>query len=82
MGLGQFFVAWVGLGQPFMVWVFEFQKFPLKTSNFSIFSLRIKKNCFRLGQKVYGSKPGRPLIYCVSKVSSGQVGSGPISSFK
>jgi len=48
-------------------------------SNFSIFSLRVKKNCFGSGQKVPGSKLGRPLIYCGSKVSLGRVGSGPIS---
>jgi len=59
--LGQFFVAWVELGQPFMIG-FEFGKFPLKMSKF-----------FRSGQKVPGSKVGRPLIYCGSKVSSGQV---------
>jgi len=51
---------------------FEFQKFPLKMSNFSTFSPSGQKNCFRSGQKVPGSKPGRPLIYCGSKVSSGQ----------
>jgi len=52
----------------------EFGKFPLKTSNFSIF--------FPLGQKVPGSEPGRPLIYWGSKVCSGRVGSGPISTKK
>jgi len=31
-------------------------------------------------KKVPGSKAGQPLIYCGSKVSSGRVGSGPISS--
>jgi len=54
----------------------KFGKFCLKTSNFQFFSLRVKKNCFGSGQKVPGSKPGRPLIYCGSKVSSGRVGSG------
>jgi len=52
---------------------FEFWKFPLKMSNFQFFSLRVKKNCFGSGRKVPGSKPGRPLIYCRSKVSSGRV---------
>jgi len=54
---------------------FEFGKFPLKMSNFSIFSLRVKKNIFGSGRKVPGLKAGRPLIYCGSKVSSGRVGS-------
>jgi len=52
---------------------FGFGKFPLKKSNFSIFSLGVKKNIFRLGQKVPQSKAGRPLIYCGSKISSGRV---------
>jgi len=38
------------------------------------------KNLFGSGQKVSGSKVGKPLIYCRSKVSSGQVGSWPIST--
>jgi len=43
-------------------------------SNFSIFFLSgQKKNLFGSGQKVPGSKAGRPLIYCGSKVSSGQI---------
>jgi len=44
MGLGQFFMARVRLvrfGSPHL-W-FEFGKLPLKMSNFSIFSLRVKK---------------------------------------
>jgi len=44
---------------------FEFGKFPLKMSNFSIISPS--------DQKVSGSKPGQPLIYCES---------GPISRKK
>jgi len=51
---------------------FEFGNLPRKMSNFSIFSLRVKKNLFGSGQKVPGSKASRPLIYCGSKVSSGQ----------
>jgi len=50
---------------------FEFGKFPLKMSNFSIFFPSGQKNLFGLGTKVPGSKAGRPLIYCGSKVSSG-----------
>jgi len=50
---------------------FGLGKFPLKMSNFSVFSLQVKKNLFGLGQKVPGSKLGQPLIYCESKVSSG-----------
>jgi len=52
------------------------ENFPLKTSNFSIFFPLDKKNIFGLGHKVAGSKGGRPLIYCGSKVSSGPVRSG------
>jgi len=54
-------------------------KFPLKITNFSIFSLPVKK-LFGPVQKVTRSKTGGPLIYCGSKVCSGQVGSGPYSS--
>jgi len=52
---------------------FEFQKFALKMSNFSIFSPSGQKNLFGSGRKVPGSEAGQPLIYCGSKVSSGQV---------
>jgi len=54
---------------------FEFGKFPLKTSNFSIFSFRVKKNLFRSHQKVSRSKAGQSLIYCRLKVGLGRVGS-------
>jgi len=73
---GQFFVARVGLGQPFMVWVWIWKISP-KSVNFLPSG---QKNLFRSGQKVPGSKAGRPLIYCGSKVSSGRAGSGPISN--
>jgi len=33
-----------------------------------------------MDQKVHGSKTGRPLIYCGSKVCSNQAGQGPISN--
>jgi len=51
-------------GQVSQLWFgFGFEKFPLKTSNFSIFfPPDSKKNLFRLGQKVPGSKAGWPLI--------------------
>jgi len=52
---------------------FAFGKFPLKMSNFSIFSLRVKKNILGSGPKVPRSKADQPLIYCRSKVSSGRV---------
>jgi len=42
---------------------FGFGKSPLKIPNFSIFSLRIKKNLIGSGQKVHGSKLVRPLNY-------------------
>jgi len=72
MGPGQKFLTQVGsifcgLGRVSHLWFgFEFGKFPLKMSNFSFFSLRV-------GRKVPGSKLGRPLIYCGSKVSLGRV---------
>jgi len=60
-------MAQVGSGWVSHLWFgFEFGK---KT----ISSGRVKK--------YPGSKVGRPLIYCKSKVSSGRVGSGPISKF-
>jgi len=34
---------------------------------------RVKKYCFGSGRKAPGLKPGRPLIYCGLKVSSGRV---------
>jgi len=52
---------------------FGFGKFPLKISNFTIFSLLVKKNIIGLGQKVPGSKTGQPPTYCGSKVCSGRV---------
>jgi len=65
------------LGQVSHLWFgFWVGKLPLKIT---IFSLCVKKNLFGSGQKVPGSKAGRPLIYCWSKVCSGQVRSGPIS---
>jgi len=74
------YVVVMGLGQKFLTRVrsdiyglgLNFENFPLKCQIFQFFSLRVKKNCFRLGRKVPGSKLGRPLIYCGSKVSSGQ----------
>jgi len=54
-GSGWFSHLWFG---------FEFGNFPLKMSNFSIFSLRVKKSLW------VGSKAGQPLIYCGSKVST------------
>jgi len=79
VGPGQFFVAQVGSGRVNHLWFgVGFGKFPLKCLIFQIFSLRVKKNLFRLGQKAPELKAGRHLIYCGSKVSSGRVGSGLI----
>jgi len=44
------------------------ENFPLKSQNISIFPPLAQKNLFGLGQKVPGSKVGRPLIYCGPKV--------------
>jgi len=70
MGQGQNFLTQVGSGEPSMVWIWKIS--PQKCQNFWFISLRIKKNIFGLGLKVHGSKAGRPLIYCGSKVYSGQ----------
>jgi len=81
MGPGQNFLIRIGPGRVNHLWFgLEFGKFRLKMSNFSIFYPSGQKNLFGLGPKVHGSKVGRPLIYCGLKVSSGRVGSGPISS--
>jgi len=50
-------------------------------SNFSTFFPSDKKYFLESGRKIPGSKVGRPLIYCGSKVSLGRVGAGtgPIS---
>jgi len=74
MGPGQNFLTRVGPGRVRNLWFgFDLGKFPLNMSNFSIFFCFGSKNIFGLGQKVSGSKAGRPLIYCGSKVSLGQV---------
>jgi len=88
MGPGQNFLTRFGSGQFFcgLGWVaiyglgLNLENFPLKMSNLSTFFHLCQKNLFESGRKVPGSKAGRPLIYCRSKVSSGLVGSGPISS--
>jgi len=61
MGPSQKFLTQVGSifcgsGRVSHLWFeFEFEKFPLKMSNFSILSLRVKKNLFGLGLEVPGS---------------------------
>jgi len=56
---------WLGSGSH--LWFgFEFQKFPLKMSNFSNFTILVKKNLFGSGR--VGKYPGRPIIYCTSKL--------------
>jgi len=67
------------LGRVSHLW-FGFGKFALKIPNVSIFFPLGQKNLFRSGQKVPMSKTGQPLFYCGSKVCSGLVGSGPIST--
>jgi len=71
VGSGQFFVAQVGSGQPFVVWVWIWKFSPKNTKFFNFFPFESKK--IALGRIVPGSKPGQPLIYCGSKVSSGRV---------
>jgi len=67
-GSDQFFVARVGSGQLFMVWVWIWKISP-KNVKFQFFPFGSKKISSG-GVKKY---PGRPLIYCGSKVSSGWV---------
>jgi len=70
VGSGQFFVARVGSGQPLV----RIRKIsPKNVKFFNFFPFVSKKNCFGSGRKVPRSKPGRPLICCGSKVSSGRV---------
>jgi len=76
MGLGKIFLTQIGSFFCCSSWVRSatsgFGKFPLKSPNFLTFSLGV-------GSKIPRSKLGQPLIYCVSKVCSGRVGSWPIS---
>jgi len=80
VGSGQIFVARVGSGQPSLVCVWIWKISPKTVKFFIFFALQVKKNVLGSGQKVPGSEPGWPLIYCGSKVCSGWVGSGPISN--
>jgi len=82
MGLGQNFLTQVGSGQLFVAWVgsaiyglgLDCENFSQKCQNFQFISLSgQKKNLFRLGPKVPRLKVVWPLIYCGSKVCSGQV---------
>jgi len=68
MGTGQNFLpgsGWVSLGQPSMIWAW-FWKISLNNVKIFNFYPLGQKNIFELGQKVPGSKAGRPLIYCGS----------------
>jgi len=71
-GLGRVHFLWLGSGQVGSA-IYGLGLNLENFSNFSIFILRIKKNCFGSGRKVPRSKPSWPLIYCRSKVRSGQV---------
>jgi len=64
-----------------MVWL-EFGKFPLKMSNFSIFFPSGQKKLLWVGSESTRVKAGSAsyLLRVKSKLGSGQVGSGPISS--
>jgi len=59
--LGQIVSAIFGLG---------LENFPRKSQIFQLFDLRVKKILIGSGQKVPGSKPDWPFIYCRSKVCS------------
>jgi len=71
VGSGQFFVALVGSGQPFMVWVWIWKFSPKNVKFLNFFPFGSKKSLW--AEKYLGMKAGQPLIYCGSKVSSGQV---------
>jgi len=72
---GQVNFLWLGSGLPFMVWVWIW-KISSKNINFFNF-LPFGSKKISLGR--VRKYPGRPLIYCGSKLSSGRAGSGPIS---
>jgi len=76
---GQKILTRVGSGQPIMVGVWIQKISPKNLKYFNFFPLRVKKNLLGLGEKVPVSNAGRPLIYCGSKVSSGQGPSLPSS---
>jgi len=71
LGSGRVLSAIFGLGM-------DLENFPLKRQIFQFLALQVKQNFIGLGRKVPGSEPGRPLIYCRSKVCLGQVGSGRV----
>jgi len=50
----------------------DLENLPQKTKISQFFPLWIKMNLLGSGQKVRRSKTGQPLIYCRSKVCSGQ----------
>jgi len=73
--LGHFFVARVSSGRVSHLWFgLEFGKFPLKTSNFSIFSLRVKKKLLRVGSEStqVKARSASYLLRVKSKLGSGQ----------
>jgi len=70
MGTAQKF--WPGSVKPPLVWVWVWKISPKNPKFFNFFPFGLKK--------VPRSKTGWPLIYCRSKVCSGLVRSGPIST--
>jgi len=74
VGSYQIFVARAGLGQPSVVWVWIWKISPKNVKFFNFLPFGSKKS-----HRV-GSEPGRPLIYCGSKVCLGRVRSGLIST--
>jgi len=83
VGSGQFFVARVRSGRVSHLWFgIEFRKFPLKASNFSIFYPSGQKKSLQVGSESTRVKAGSAsyLLRVKSKLGSGRVGSGPISS--
>jgi len=76
MGPDQIVLTRIRLGYIFAARVWKISPKNYKFLNF--FSLG-QKNLVSSGQKIPGSKPGPPVIYCGSEVCSGQVrlGQGP-----
>jgi len=80
---GQFFVVRVGSGWVSHLWFgFEIGKFPQKMSNFSIFFLSGQKKSLRVWKENtrIEDRSASYLLRVKSKLGSGQVRSGPISS--
>jgi len=80
--VGSIIAGRVRLGQPFMVWVWIWKISSKNVKFFNFFPFGLKK-FLRVGSKSTGVKGGTAsyLLRVKSKLGSGWVGSGPISSY-